>query len=162
MALDRVNFYNLYDLIDAKKHRKYIFKFNEIQRKLKFKRYYSKKAPQLYGGEAWWSLSRKLLIYVLDYTNKNKYLFNRLKFGFCSGEIYFHSILMNSPYNNLIVNKSMRYIDWKRRNGNTPANLDFNDYEKLVKSEALFARKFELPVSDELKVKLMNTLTNEL
>jgi len=50
-----------------------------------------------------------------------------------------------------IVNNNLRFIDWTRRNGNFPANLDESDFQSLADSDKIFARKFEFPISEKLK-----------
>lgn len=150
-GMDRLKYYNLYDVLDAKKYRHYIFKLVDLQRKYKIKRSISKKTPKLYGGETWWSLNRETLVYVLNYTKASPYLIRRLKYSFCSEEIYFQTVIMNSIYAGSVVNDSLRYIDWTKRNDNFPANIDMSDLEKIKNSNKLFARKFEFPISNELK-----------
>ena len=62
---------------------------------------------------------------------------------------------MNSKFKSSVVNADMRYIIWVWRNKNGPANLDETDFDDILKSDKLFARKFEYPVSDTLLKKLM-------
>ncbi len=57
---------------------------------------------------------------------------------------------MNAPFAEKVVNNNLRYIDWVARNGNNPAVLDETDFEKVMDSNAFFARKFEYPVSEKL------------
>lgn len=47
---------------------------------------------------------------------------------------------------------------WEKRNGNNPANLDESDFENIESSDALFARKFELPVSLGLYQKIKDKI----
>ena len=150
-GLDRIHYYNLYDILDAKKHRKYIIKFVSLQRRLNLKRRLSKQTPQLYGGDTWWSLNKEALFYVINYTKTQPRLLKRLRYSFCSEEIYFQTVIMNSELAPTVVNDNLRYIDWSNRNGNFPANLDMTDLEKIRSTNKLFARKFDFPVSIELK-----------
>jgi hypothetical protein len=106
---------------------------------------------RLYGGSGWWSLSQASVDYVMNYTRQNPSLLKRLRFTFCADEIYFQTILMNSPMKEKIVNNNLRFIDWKKRNGNLPANLDESDFQSLVDSDKIIARKFEFPISEKLK-----------
>jgi hypothetical protein len=48
------------------------------------------------------------------------------------------------------MNDNLRLIEWENRNGNSPANLDGSDYEKIVNCDKLFARKFAYPISESL------------
>lgn len=160
-GLERLEYYNLYDVLDAKRYRHYIFKFVNWQRKLGLKRSLPKKVPKLYGGETWWSLTREALSYVMDYTYEHKFLLKRFKHTFCSEEMYVHTVLLNSEFASTIVNDSLRYIDWSDRNGNFPANLDKSDLDSLISGSKLFARKFEFPVSQELKLSLKHYLDTQ-
>lgn len=152
----RLKYYHLYDMLDGKKYRSLIFKLVEFQKKHKIIRPITKKTPALYGGETWWSLSRETLEYVLNYTKTKPYLLRRFKYSFCSEEIYIHTVIMNSSHALKVMNNNLRFIDWEKRNGNFPANLDVTDLEAIKVSENLFARKFEFPVSGELKQVLIN------
>ena len=151
----RLKYYHLYDVLDGKKYRALIFKIVNFQKKFNITRSISKDTPKLYGGETWWSLSRETLDYVINYTKHNSSFFKRMKFGFCSEEIYIHTVVMNSPFAKHVINDNLRYIDWEKRNGNFPANLDVSDFEKIKNSQNVFARKFEFPVSQKLKELLM-------
>jgi hypothetical protein len=148
-GLGRIEYYNLYDILDAKiqKQNGLIRRLITIQKRYNFKRQISSKMPKLYGGSTWWSLSRECLEYVIAYTKKNKFVLNRFKYTFCPEEFYFQTVIMNSFFANNVKNSSLRYIDWVARNGNNPAILDETDYEKIVKTDAFFARKIEYPLS---------------
>ncbi len=148
-GMDRVEYYNLYDLLDAKipKQNGFIRRFISIQKRLGIKRSISSKMPKLYGGSTWWSLSRECTQYVIEYTKKNKFVLKRFKHTLCSEEFYFQTVIMNSDFAAYASKNTLRYIDWIARNGNNPAILDETDYEKLVATDAIFARKFEYPIS---------------
>lgn len=148
-GIERIEYFNLYDIFNAKipKQNGLIRRFIAIQKRINFKRSISSKIPKLYGGSTWWSLSRECVEYVINYTHKNKFVLNRFKHTLCSEEFYFQTIIMNSSFANNVKNNSLRHIDWVARNGNNPAILDETDYEKIVKSNAFFARKFEYPLS---------------
>lgn len=159
-GLDRIEYYNLFDLLDFKnpKQKRWINKFLAIQKRFGRKRSVSPQMPKLYGGSTWWSLSRKSLEYVVRYTANNKKVFNRFKHTFCSEEFYFPTVIMNSHLKSRVNNNSLRYIDWNARNGNNPAILDESDYPKIIKSDAFFARKFEYPHSGSLLKKIQDSL----
>lgn len=150
--MDRIEYYNLFDLFNSKinKQKSLINIFIKIQKRLGIKRSIPSKMPKLYGGSTWWSLTRECIKYVSDYTKKNKSLLYRFKYTLCSEEIYFQTIIMNSNFVSKVTNDNLRYIDWEYRNGNNPANLDYTDYEKIFKTGAFFARKFEYPLSSEI------------
>ena len=151
-GMDRLSRYNMYDFIDGRSGlgERLVKGFSKIQRKIGFRRSFDKNFPSLYGGSTYWSLSRKSLEYVFEYMEKYPSYLKRFKFSFCSEEIFFQTILLNSPRKEKITNDNLRFIVWEERNGNFPANLDSTDYESIKKTNALFARKFEFPYSQSL------------
>lgn len=155
-GLDRLSRYNFYDIIDARSGWKEIFvkRISKLQKSLGITRKFKKDFPPLFGGSTYWSLNRSALGYVFEYMKTNPSFLKRFKYTFCSEEIFFQTILMNSPIKNSIINNNLRFIVWENRNGNFPANLDMSDYSDISKSDALFARKFEFPVSSGLLNKL--------
>jgi hypothetical protein len=155
-GLDRLEYYNFYDIWDAKinKQKERIELFIRLQKRLGLKRFISSKMPKLYGGSTYWSLSRECLEYVLEFTKKNKFVLNRFKYTLCAEEFYFQTLIMNSSFANRVVNDNLRYIDWIARNGNNPAVLDETDFDKLRETNAVFARKFEYPQSTGLMNKI--------
>lgn len=159
-GMDRLSRYNMYDLIDGRTglNERLIKGFSKLQKIVGFKRGFSKDFPKLYGGSTYWSLKRESLEYVFQYMEDHPHFLKRFRYSFCSEEIFFQTILLNSPMKKQIINNNMRFIIWEERNGNFPANLDSNDYANIQKSDALFARKFEYPVS----VDLLNKIKEEI
>ena len=158
-GMDRINYFQLYDVFDAKKEKQnsYINKILTKQKKLNFKRSYSDKFPKkLYGGSTYWSLNRDALNYVVNYPNKE--LLNRFKFTFCAEEIYFQTILLNSSFANTIVYNNLRYIDWSSGRGGYPAFLDESDFDGIISSDKYFARKVKC--DSKLKLLLKSALTD--
>lgn len=161
-GFNRLIYYHLHDLLDMRKpenmKREHIFV--RFQQKWHIRRKISNRLPQFYGGGNWWSLSWECVNYVVEYTRKNKRLFKRLRFSFAPDEIYFQTVILNSPFAGNVVGNHMRYIDWRYRNGNIPANLDLSDFNKVINSFYLFARKVEFPISMSFveHLKKINTL----
>jgi hypothetical protein len=155
-GMDRICYFNFYDLFNAKtiSGKIAIHGLLKAQRILKIKRNIQQDLPKFFGGSIFWTLSYPCLKYVVDYTEKHPYFLQRLKYSFCSEEIYYQTIIMNSAFKENVVNNNLRYIEWNERNGNKPANLDETDYDKIIKSDAIFARKFEYPVSKKLMNKI--------
>ena len=155
-GMDRLEYYNFYDLFNAKSSpgNKCILFVRKIQNKFNLKRNMNI-SKQLYGGSTYWTLNKDVLKYVIDFTNQNPLFFKRFRFTFCPEEIYFQTIIMNSEYANNIINDNLRFIDWKTGREGYPAFLDESDYELLLKSNKLFARKID---SNRNKLKQMLTL----
>ena len=155
-GMDRLSRYNIYDLLDGRTgvNERLIKGFSKLQKAIGFKRSFSKNFPPLFGGSTYWSLKRESLEYVFQYMNDHPKYLKRFNYSFCSEEIFFQTILLNSPMKETLINNNMRFIIWEERNGNFPANLDSSDYENIKNSDALFARKFEYPVSESLLNKI--------
>lgn len=151
-GLNRVIYYHLHDLLNLRKSKNVNREntFIRFQQKWGIRRKISNRLPRFYGGGNWWSLSWECVNYVAKYTCENKRLFRRLRFSFAPDEIYFQTVIMNSPFAGRVVGNHMRYIDWQFRNGNIPANLDLSDLDKIIDSPYLFARKVMFPISTNL------------
>lgn len=101
-----------------------------------------------YGGSTWFCLSKKHVDYILEYLNSKQNLlgfFRRVK---CPDEIFFQTILMNSPLKGNVVNDNLRYVDWTRKP--SPATLTMDDADNLLNSSKLFARKFDTELDERI------------
>ena len=159
-GMDRIEYFNLYDFFNAKipYENRIIRRLIYFQRRIGYKRPISSKIPKLYSGSTWWSLSRECVQYVMRFTFENNFLLKRMKCTLCSEEIYFQTIILNSKFALKVNQNTLRCIDWVARNGNNPAVLDTSDFEKLLTTDAFFARKIEYPQS----VLLMNKIKSFL
>ena len=104
----------------------------------------------MYGGSAWFSITRSAVEYILDYTTKHRSFCNKLQFTFAPEETYIPTILLHSPLKNNIENNNLRYIDWQFRNDSVPAFLDESDFDKIMDSNIFFARKVHPHISKNL------------
>ncbi|WP_439481765.1 beta-1,6-N-acetylglucosaminyltransferase [Cyclobacterium plantarum] len=151
-GLNRLNYYNFFDVFNQKTKPGALF----IRVSLKLQKFFGIKRrpiisfPKLYGGSAWWSLSSCCVAYVIDLLEKDPKIMYRLKHTHCPEEILFQTVLMNSPYKASISGVNLTLVLWEYRNGNSPAILDKSDLPKVLRSNKLFARKFQHPVSNEL------------
>ncbi len=160
-GMERICYYNFNNLFNTKTIRGKIAirSLLKAQKILKIKRNIQQDFPKLFGGEGMWTLSYSCLKYIIDYTDKHPDFLRRFKWSFCAEEIYFQTIIMNSVFKANVANNNLRYIEWKKRNGNNPANLDETDYDNIINSDAIFARKFEYPVSEILMNKIEEHIT---
>jgi len=129
-------------------------RFLQLQRIFWVKRRLSIKFKNYYGGGTWWSLSINAVKYIQQVICNNPDLLKKFKHTHCSEEIFFQTILMNSPFKNKIISDDLRYVEWNTRDGNCPAILNEIDLEQIKNSKKLFARKFVSGISDSLKNKL--------
>ena len=117
---------------------------------------------QPYEGSQWFTLSFQSAVNIIDFLDRDKKFYNYFKYTHVSDEIFFPTLIMNTPVNDTvnIVNDNLRYIDWSKHTGH-PAIIGTEDFEALKNSSAFFARKFEeesgLEIIKAIDDKLLNT-----
>ncbi len=101
----------------------------------------------LYGGPraSWFTISTKCAAYVVQVMNDNPKLRRFCNFTWGSDEFLFQTIIMNSGFAYTVLNDVVNYIDWSGGGAN-PKILKVEDYESLMNSDKLFARKFDVKV----------------
>jgi hypothetical protein len=97
-----------------------------------------------YGGEAWWAYTRPVAEYVHSFVEDNPSFVRFFEHVLHPSELFFHTVVMNSPFGNTVVSDTLRYIDWSEDPG--PVILRTRDLEALQASGKLFARKFDSEV----------------
>jgi hypothetical protein len=107
---------------------------------------------EAYSGDACWALSREACEYILEFARLNPHVETFFRNTFSSDEMFFHTILGNSPFRSR-VQRSLLYRDWPVP-GAHPAMLDdahvtfFEQQQEVFvedqfgSGEVLFARKF--------------------
>lgn len=104
----------------------------------------------LYGSSQWFSISRKAVKTLLDYTREKPSLYNRMWMTFAPEEAYLATVLVNLLGKECFANTNLRFIRWKHENGNRPANLGPEHFHYLLEHNVFFARKVEIPCSEAL------------
>lgn len=94
-----------------------------------------------FGGGAYWCLSRDCIQLVRDFVAKRPDVVRFFERVDIPDEIFFQTVIMNSPLASTVVNDNLRYIDWR---GVRPAILETADLPALRESPKLFARKFDV------------------
>ncbi|WP_255993625.1 beta-1,6-N-acetylglucosaminyltransferase [Clostridium perfringens] len=126
--------------------RKIQSKFNILPKNKLFR-----ELPKLYKGTQWFGITGKLKVYILDFLRENPRYIEAFKNSFCCDEIFFHTIIFNSEFKDYVYDakdksnicfQALRYIDWKS-GPDYPKILNEDDFDKMLKSECLFARKFD-------------------
>ncbi|WP_338359644.1 beta-1,6-N-acetylglucosaminyltransferase [Yeosuana marina] len=113
-----------------------------------------------YAGSNWLNLTHESLDYVFNFLKENPLFLKKLKYSRATDEIWFQSIIMNSPLKGKVINDDLRYIDWTT-GPDYPRNLDDTDLEKIKKSNRLFGRKFKLNKEDYKLLLFLNKLMKE-
>lgn len=102
-----------------------------------------------YGGSGYWNLSKEAIYYIFDFIDNNPDFVRFFRRSFASDELFFHTILLNSPLKDKIVSNSLRYMNWSGA-GKHPAILGEEDLGALRSSSHLFARKFDTTVDSHI------------
>ena len=109
---------------------------------------------ELCFGSSWFSITDEFAFYILEHWD---YLLNNFKHTFAPDEIYVQTLCYNSKFKDRLYMDNMdddyrasqRYIDWKRGN---PYTFTINDYEELMNSGCLFARKFDIKTEEQREI----------
>jgi hypothetical protein len=64
-------------------------------------------------------------------------------------EMFFHTVLLNSPLEHGVVRDDVTYTDWSRGRSR-PEILTTADFDRLRAADELFARKFDPRVDSEI------------
>jgi len=102
----------------------------------------------LFGGSAYWCLTRDCVEYINDFARQNRKFVDFFKYSLIPDEILFQTILLNSPLKDRMINDNLRYILWS--SSSHPYNLGREDASRFVNSDKLFARKFDTTVDSEV------------
>lgn len=119
-----------------------------IEKTVGYDRTRDNKGIEYQYGANWFSITHDLAEYVLG---KRSWIYKTFKNTRCGDELFIQTIVVNSSFceqltetafdNNYI--SILRYIDWKR---GKPYVFRISDYDELVNSPFLFARKFDLDI----------------
>lgn len=105
-----------------------------------------------YKGPAWFILSREFCEWLVA-EPITKRLATLVKYTWNPDELFFQSLIMNSPYRNLRGDHCGREIVWMP-GFSSPKILGIDDYEQLCVSPAFFARKFDETIDCQILVDL--------
>lgn len=91
-----------------------------------FKRKYPKPYSHftLYAGNQWWVLSKRCVDYILHFITHNSEYVDFYKYTLIPDELFFHTIIGNSPFKENVVNALM-YTDWLKGSAH-PAALPYS------------------------------------
>ncbi|WP_353122434.1 beta-1,6-N-acetylglucosaminyltransferase [Dysgonomonas capnocytophagoides] len=160
-TFDRFLFFRPLDLFNYRTAQGYknVNRVVDFQIKKKLYRTNLNRFTPLYGGSAWFSLTKECVKYILEFTKKHPAFYNRLKYTFAPEETYIPTVLKKSIFTNTLNNNNLRYINWVNKNNSYPAILDEKDYFHILKSNVFFARKIDPKTSNKL-LKLLNYRIN--
>ena len=115
------------------------------------------KFQKIYWGFIWGTYPRYAIEYVLNYLKSHREFWKDLSTCKIPEELCFQTILMNSDYKEKVVNNNLRYWNFEGGDGSGPIYLGMEDYSKIEKSNAIFARK--IMYDSELREQLERKVT---
>ncbi|CAA3005821.1 beta-glucuronosyltransferase 14B-like [Olea europaea subsp. europaea] len=101
-------------------------------------------AFKLFTGSAWMALSRPFIDYCIwGWDNLPRTVLMYYANFISSPEGYFHTVICNAPeFRNTTVNSDLHFISWDNPPKQHPHYLNVDDMQRMVDSNAPFARKF--------------------
>ncbi|KAG5564489.1 hypothetical protein RHGRI_000613 [Rhododendron griersonianum] len=101
-------------------------------------------AYKLFTGSAWMMLSRPFMEFCLwGWDNLPRVVLMYYSNFLSSPEGYFHTVICNSEeFRNTTVNHDLHFISWDNPPKQHPHFLTDNDFQRMLDSNAPFARKF--------------------
>ncbi|XP_039026664.1 beta-glucuronosyltransferase GlcAT14A-like [Hibiscus syriacus] len=114
---------------------------------------------KLYTGSAWVALTRTFAEYCIwGWDNFPRTMLMYYTNFISSPEGYFHTVICNTnEFRSTALSHDLHYIAWDTPPKQHPISLSMKDFDKMVKSNAPFARKFHKndPVLDKIDKELL-------
>lgn len=110
-----------------------------------------------YKGSDWFTLSRKAVNYVLDFTRDNPSFFNHFRRTYLASEAYVPTILWNNKELK-IANDNRRFILWDTNGSAHPILLTHEHFAEMTASGKDFGRKFDMKLDSRILDELDRTL----
>jgi hypothetical protein len=109
---------------------------------------------QPWGGSSWWALSRACVAMLLEQVERKPGLLRFFRRVACPDEMFFQTLVMNSPFRERVLGSNLRYVQWPEHGARNPEVLDEGDFERVAASDAHFCRKLDSTVSACLLARL--------
>jgi hypothetical protein len=116
-------------------------------------------AMRPYGGSSWWALSQACVRAILDRVAREPQLVRFFRNCACPDEIFFQTLVMNSPFADRVLGENFRYVQWPDHGARNPKILDEGDFERIAASRAHFCRKIDSQASASLVPRLLALLS---
>lgn len=110
----------------------------------------------LYKGSNWFSITHDFAIYLLG---KQHQIFKYFGYSIGADEVFLQSIIMSSEYAESAFLDNLRYVDWSESDlPGAPKTLGMQDYDSILNSGKLFARKFSTHKDEKVILRLYSRL----
>lgn len=110
-----------------------------------------------YFGSSWVCLTGRTVQWVLQYLADHPEYYQFMKNCNCPDESFFQTLVMNSPYAGKRMDY-LHYVDWSEGKS-SPKILRDADFDKLLSSEKLMARKLDAAVDERILCRLQKQVT---
>lgn len=158
----RVDVYHLFqDIFGRKASNRLNSLFLGLQRIIGINR---NKHVQFQKGTQWFSITDQFARYVVS---KKKWIYSVFKYTFCPDELVIQTLFINSPFKDNLYHREfdndciaiVRLIDWMR---GSPYVFRKEDFEELINSPYMYARKFDCHIDKTIIDLIVNSLKKEL
>jgi hypothetical protein len=102
-------------------------------------------------GSSYWYLHRQCLEHIQDYVLRHPEYVRFFHGVLIPDECFFQTLLMNSALAEKIEKRTLTYVDWRPP---WPGIMTVADLPKMLASDCLFARKFDLKIDSEVMDRL--------
>ncbi len=109
----------------------------------------------VYMGDNWFSITHGLADYVVE---NEQFIRKHFRNSFCADELLLPTLAMMSPYNNTVTGRSLRFVDWSA-GGAHPKTFTIEDYDRIMNSGCIFARKFSVDVDKDVIDKIYKVIS---
>lgn len=109
---------------------------------------------RIHGGSQWWALTRPALEYVDAFIKSEPTYTKFYRHTLIPDESFFQTILGNSPFSENLSGGDITLALWNKPEPPYPALLGMNDWEAIVQSKKLFARKFSADIDSNILKKI--------
>jgi hypothetical protein len=107
------------------------------------------KGMKFYGSSMFWVISPEAAEYVLLTVDRDPKMKRFFKFSWAPDEFLFQTILLNSPFAGQVINENCHYYKHPPQTP-SPKTFDLSDFNDIIASDRLYARKFDMSKSPEL------------
>jgi hypothetical protein len=101
------------------------------------------------GNSGWFCLSNNAISFIVDTYKKNRRLTNFFRFVWGADEIYFSTVLYNSPFKDKLIG-NLLHTEWLPSDKLHPKVFTSEDKTQLERSNRFFARKFDITIDKEI------------
>ncbi len=124
----------------------------KFQKQININKNFKDRGFAIYGGSQWININIAAAEYILS---KWKEYYKFFKFCNIPDELIFHTMLMNSPIKDTIINDNLRFIKFIG-NDYHPIDINKEHIKDLINSKVLFCRK----VSDDKDFEEFDNIAN--